>query len=183
MKSLILYLRLLSFLPQKRANYSLFFTCILFVSLSGHAYPTKDLKKVGQGTMSWMFIDIYDAEFFTSNGKYKPNQFPQVLTITYLKDIKQKRLIDATKEQWVLQGQNSESVKRWIAILSDIWPDIQQGDKLTFYVEQNKKGTFFHNGQAIGHIKEQAFSMAFLSIWLSEKTSQPELRQQLLGVQ
>ena len=160
----------------------IFLFSTLSLSFSVNAVQPKQLQKVGDGIMSWMFIDIYYAKFATKSGDYKPEVYPQSLTITYLKNITKKRLIKATKEQWRLQGFDNNKIKRWLQAIEKIWPDIKSGESLTFYVDENKKGTFYHNQTLLGEINSNSFSPAFLAIWLSDKTSQPKLRQQLLGL-
>lgn len=112
----------------------------LLFSLSAQASLPHQLEKVGDGTMSWMFLDIYDASLFTTDGDYSSTVYPQVLTLNYLKNINKKRLINATKEQWILQGFEDTKMKYWLQSLQQIWPDIKSGDSLTFYVSENKKG-------------------------------------------
>ena len=165
----------------KSLQFTLFIFALLF-SYSSNATLPQQLQKVGNGTMSWMFLDIYDASLFTDSGDYKADVYPQVLTITYLKSINKQRLIKATEDQWLLQKFENTKVKHWLLSLQDIWPDIKSGDSLTFYVAENKKGYFYHNQTLLGEINTDGFSDAFLAIWLSEKTSQPKLRRQLLGL-
>jgi hypothetical protein len=140
------------------------------------------LVKVGEGTMSWMFLDIYHASLHTKSGQYREGDFPQLLTINYLKTINKQRLIDATEEQWLLQDVDKKKVQRWLKLLHQIWPDINKGDSLTYYVTKSREGYFYHNGELLGNIKSNDFSDAFLAIWLSEKTSQPKLRRQLIAI-
>jgi hypothetical protein len=40
---------------------------------------------------------------------------------------------------------------------------------------------FFRDGAEIGRISDPDFGRAFFNIWLSQRTSAPELRAQLLG--
>jgi hypothetical protein len=40
---------------------------------------------------------------------------------------------------------------------------------------------FFRNGTPIGDIDDREFARAFFAIWLDPRTSEPELRKQLLG--
>ena len=61
-----------------------------------------------------------------------------------------------------------------------LWPNIEEGDTLLLKVEETKS-TFYHNGELRGEITDQYFGPMFLAIWLSENTSQPELRTQLIG--
>ena len=132
--------------------------------------------------MSWMFLDIYRVSLFTSSGDYKDQSYPQLLTINYLKNINKDSLIEATEEQWLLQGVEQAQLNNWLKLLDQIWPDINKGDNLTFYVAENKTGYFYYNQSLIGSINSEGFSYAFLNIWLSEKTSQPKLRRQLLAL-
>lgn len=167
--------------PSKAISLNIIFL-LLLCSLSVNAALPERLQKVGDGTMSWLFLDIYDASLFSFDGRYISGQYPQALTINYLKNIKRKKLINATKEQWNLQNIENKHVKYWLQSLDKIWPDIKKGDSLTFYVAENKKGYFYLNESFLGGINSEAFSEAFLAIWLSEKTSQPQLRQKLLGL-
>lgn len=132
--------------------------------------------------MSWMFLDIYHASLFTSTGDYNERIYPQALTINYLKNISKKSLIEATQEQWLLQDVDQVKLNHWLTLLHQIWPDINKGDNLTFYVTGNKEGHFYYNQALVGSINSDGFSDAFLNIWLSEKTSQPKLRRQLLAL-
>jgi hypothetical protein len=167
--------------PFKILQFTILTFALLF-SYSSHATLPYGLQKVGDGTMSWMFFDIYDASLFTTNGDYQSNIYPQMLTINYLKSINKNRLIKATEEQWSLQGFNNSQMKLWIQSLQQIWPDIKSGDSLTFYVAENKKSYFYHNQTLLGGINSEGFPEGFLAIWLSDKTSQPKLRLQLLGL-
>ncbi|PKG38482.1 hypothetical protein [Psychromonas sp. Urea-02u-13] len=119
---------------------SMLFLVTLLFSLSAQARLPHQLEKVGNGTMSWMFLDIYHASLFTRDGDYSSTVYPQVLTLNYLKNINKKRLVNATKEQWILQGFEDAKMKGWLQSLQKIWPDIKSGDSLTFYVSENKKG-------------------------------------------
>jgi len=153
--------------------------CLFSVSVKSAV--TDKLNKVGEGSMSWMFIDIYKASLFTLDGDYQVNDFPQALSITYRKDISKKRLIEATKGQWLLQGYEALQVEPWLEQLNTIWPNINRDDNLTFYFNSSSKATFYYNQKPIGDINDTDLASAFIAIWLSDKTSQPSLRRQLLG--
>lgn len=165
-------------------NGQLILALVIFfiLSMPVQASLTAPLKKVGEGDMSWMFIDIYRATLFTEKGTYQASNYPQALSITYLKNINKNKLLAATKDQWLLQNFDAVKVEHWLNTLGQIWPDIQTNDTLLFYVSENKKGTFYYNETLIGSVKDSELSVAFLAIWLSDKTSQPKLRRQLLGI-
>lgn len=139
------------------------------------------LKPVGQGVMSWLFIDIYQISLYSQSGDYQPLHYPQALTIHYHKSIDQQRLIDATMEQWQQQNLDATLYQPWLSRLQRIWPNIENGDRLTLYVSKSGKSDFYHNQLLLGSIDNPAFSEAFLGIWLAKNTSQPSLRKQLIG--
>jgi hypothetical protein len=142
---------------------------------------TQNLKMVGQGKMSWFFIDLYHAELYSPNGQYKHKNYPQALNITYQKDIDKDHLVSATEKEWQKLAIDNEQQPIWLSQLNAIWPDIRKGDQLLFMVENDGSGYFYHNNQLLGAVNNPHFSEAFLSIWLSQNSSQPTLRKQLLG--
>ena len=154
---------------------------MVFVSVSSFSDVPHNLQKVGQGTMSWFFMDIYQATLFSEDGKYQPLQYPQALTIKYQRDISQDALLKATQKQWQYLSIDVELYQDWLQQLGQLWPDIKEGDQLTFWIAQNGEGDFYHNDKWLGHIEERELSDAFLSIWLSPKTSEPKLRRKLIG--
>ncbi|MFL0810074.1 MAG: chalcone isomerase family protein [Agarilytica sp.] len=131
--------------------------------------------------MKVAFWDIYNAQLFAKDGKYIPGQ-PFALEIEYLRSIKKSRLINETINQWKHIGlRNHPSAQDWAEQLEQTWSDVRASDTLTMIVTENQHATFLLNGTTLGTIKDPEFSIAFSSIWLSIKTSRPELRKQLLG--
>jgi hypothetical protein len=62
-----------------------------------------------------------------------------------------------------------------------IFPDVQAGDRLTGVQRPGEGARFFFNGQPRGELLEAEFARLFFGIWLSPRSAQPNLRQQLLG--
>lgn len=141
----------------------------------------KPLIEVGQADMSWFFIDLYQATLYSQDGRYQEDAYPQALNILYHKSIERQDLLSATKKQWQKIGMHNEQSRAWLFALNGIWPDIKKGDQLLFRVEPDGLGYFYHNGRLLGGLDSVDFSHAFLAIWLSEKTTEPKLRQQLIG--
>lgn len=142
---------------------------------------TQQMKMVGQGKMSWLFIDLYKATLYSATGQYKQQHYPQALNILYHKNIAKEHLIRATQQQWQNLDVKEKQSQQWLTKLNRIWPDISKGDELLFKVEEDGSGYFYHNNQLLGAVNNQQFSEAFLAIWLSKNSSEPKLRQQLLG--
>jgi hypothetical protein len=75
-----------------------------------------------------------------------------------------------------------EVLADWQMQLIQIFPDIQKGDWLIGLYAPQMPSQFFLNGVSIGVIDDLNLSRHFFDIWLSEKTSKPQLRRQLLGM-
>ena len=141
----------------------------------------QQLKMVGQGEMSWLFIDLYQASFYSQTGKYQEWVYPQALKIVYQRDIEKDDLVSATEKEWQKLSLDGREYQQWLKALTQLWPDIKKGDALVFMVEADGRGFFYHNNQLLGGINNNDFSGAFLSIWLSKNSSEPALRKQLIG--
>lgn len=145
------------------------------------AKPTQDLKIVGQAKLKVLFWDVYHSTFYSPNGQYQKEQFPQVLRIDYLRDIKAEDLLDKTLEEWNDLEVEKSNADRWLVLLKDIFPDISEGDSLIIRIDKNQQSEFFYNGKTIGKITETEFGPQFLRIWLDEKCSYPKVCQKLRG--
>lgn len=151
-------------------------TCIF----SKLASADVDFNKVGQARMEYLFWDVYDATLFTPSGAYTPKQAPVKFTLTYLRDFEAKDIVKATNEQWQHLGK-AELSDRYANTLLNIWPDIKKGESLTLLKSPQGQSIFFHNDREIGRIDDTNFADDFLAIWLSEETSEPSIRAELLG--
>ncbi|MEG3219558.1 chalcone isomerase family protein [Vibrio gigantis] len=155
---------------------SLLFTALLF-SGNTRASAVDDLHKRGQGEMSYLFWTLYSAEFYTA-----PSTSERALKIEYYRSIESKDLVEATKDQWNKLGYPNSNIKRWLEPLYSMWPNVEEGSTLTIRVAEDNVSRFYFDEQPIGVIQDKQFGDAFLAIWLSENTSEPDLRKQLLGL-
>jgi len=139
--------------------------------------------EVGKASFSFMLWDIYNSKLATSTGKYPltDEKGTLVYTINYQRDISSQDLVERTVEQWEHLKVGKNTYKPYVAPLSEMWPDIKKGDSLALVSNESGSG-FYHNDTFVGSIQNTEFSSLFLSIWLSQKTSEPDLREQLLGV-
>ncbi|MYM58225.1 hypothetical protein GTG28_03225 [Vibrio sp. OCN044] len=146
-------------------------------------------SSVGQAQLSMLFFDIYKSQLLSPDGRYIVGDditpHPLALSITYQRDISQKQLVKATVEQWDKLGYESSTTSQWAQRLEAIFPDIEEGNNLT-YVTDGYHGRFFYTrpndkAELIGKIEEEAFNDAFLAIWLSPQTEYPSLRRNLIG--
>ena len=69
----------------------------------------------------------------------------------------------------------------WLKAMEAAFPDVKDGDRLTGRYEPGSGAQFFFNGQPRQRIDDAQFARLFFGIWLSPQTSEPALREQLLG--
>lgn len=149
------------------------------------AWAQPVFKSVGQGQYSYLFWDLYHAVLYSEDGRFLDYQHtrPLKLALTYQRTITVEEFVDATLAQWKLQhGALTPAQKRWAGELRRIWRDVKAGDKLACVYTQAGDTEFWLNDELLGTVSDQSFGPEFLDIWLGDKTSEPKLRQQLLGL-
>jgi hypothetical protein len=165
---------------------------VLFSSMTSATVVDK-MHKLGAGEMSFLFWRLYRAEFYSLDSglsaavkrdakAYLTPSKETALRIEYFKQIDKQDLLDATEDQWLHLGYDQASIQPWLTSLNAIWPDVAPGDVLTLVISPTGESQFYLGEQAIGGVEDTDFGVAFLSIWLSQQTSQPKLRAQLLGL-
>jgi hypothetical protein len=191
---------MLKFVPNSFPAFILYslFALLLLILVSNSVYannslpPTlekiensldkKNFISIGQTTFTVLFWDIYTSQLLTSSGKYPliDSKDDLLFDINYLTSIKSEDLIKRTIEQWQHLGIPEDKYQIYLPLLKNMWPDIQEGDNLSILIHQGRS-IFYFNKQYLGVIDDLRFGEIFLAIWLSEKTSQPSLRNELLG--
>ena len=160
------------------------FMLIVSSASAGSITAPDNWNKVGEAELKVLWFHIYSAQLFTPSGKYSniesKNEGPLLLELTYQRNISKADLIEETEEQ-IKTFTESEKIPSWIERLNQIWPEISKGDQLGFWIDELGHGNFFYNQTWIGAVSEPEFSNAFIKIWLSEKSSYPELAKKLRG--
>lgn len=138
--------------------------------------------QVGTGRLSVVFWDVYDATLYAPHGKWNAHK-PYALSIHYFREIEGADIADRSAEEIRKQG-FSDDVKlaEWQTNMRKIFPDVKNGSELTAVFTAQKSTDFYSDGKHIGSIRGAEFGTYFFNIWLSEKTSEPELRRKLLGI-
>jgi hypothetical protein len=136
---------------------------------------------VGKATLSFTFWDVYEASLYAPNGEFDENA-PHALTLHYLIELKGKDIADRSIIEMKKQGfTNQSKLNDWHAQMLKLFPDVHKGTELTAVFTPSQSTHFYHNDQSIGSINDPEFTKQFADIWLSQKTSEPELRKKLLG--
>jgi len=149
-------------------------------ALSAPACET-NFKVVGSSSLNVWFWHIYDIELKTADGVYRLEQYPLELELTYKRGIDKDDLVKETEKQWQRFELEAQIQERWLATLSEIWPDVEENDRIRFRMCEDQKTQFFFNDQPIGEIEEQQFGKFFSLIWLDSNGPYPKLTKQLLG--
>ena len=139
-----------------------------------------DWPMVGKARLKVLFWNIYDSALYTPSGVWQ-GEGPYQLSLHYLRDIPVHQLIEQTDKAWREQGRTHPRQAEWLAQLTDIWPDITEGDNLVLSVAASGHSGFWFNGEYIGAIQDEAFGPLFGGIWLDADTPQPALRSQLIS--
>ncbi len=138
-------------------------------------------QKVGAGRMTYLTLPVFDATLYAPGGVYSASK-PFALKLSYLRTLKGRDIARNSVEQMRRQGGHSETqLAAWGEAMTGIFPDVTKGASLTGVRHADGSTSFYQQGKAIGRVGDPAFSRAFFDIWLGAKTSQPALRQKLLG--
>lgn len=138
-------------------------------------------QKVGEGRLSYLLWDIYDATLYAPEGKWEANK-PFALKLSYLRTLDGEKIADRSAEEMRNQGFTDEvKLAAWHEQMSKIFPDVDEGVSLTGVYTEDKSAVFYKDDVEIGRINDPEFSEAFFGIWLNEETTAPSLRQKLLG--
>lgn len=153
-------------------------------STSASKMPGKQesLQKVGEARLRVLLWSVYTSRLYTPTGTYTESERPLRLEIEYLINVESTALVDRTAREWDAMGRQHPRQDEWLQRLDTLWPDIDKKDVLTLEVDENDVSTFYHNGEQLGRIEDPAFGEHFLDIWLSEDSTRPSLREELIGM-
>jgi hypothetical protein len=142
---------------------------------------------IGKARLRVFGFQIYDvwlwaAPDLRSQGDTGYTTQPLGLELSYLRDFKGLDMAERSiKEMRRSAPISSAQEARWLLEMQRVLPSVKQGDRV---LSIHKPGTgvdFWVNGQPVGAIQDAAFAQLFFGIWLSPKTSEPQLRALLLG--
>jgi hypothetical protein len=141
-----------------------------------------ELKVLGGGLLRVFGFQVYNAYLWTPAGSAFDRSKPHALDLQYLRDFSAKKLAERSIDEMRGQGIGDDAIHaKWLAEMERVFADVKEGDRLTGVVTATKTSKFFHNGAYRGEVVDPAFTDAFFGIWLNEKSSQPRMRNLLLG--
>ena len=141
-------------------------------------------KLLGSGRLSFMLMHVYDARLWGRDSFNAADQAktPLALELEYACPLVGTMIAERSVEEMKRLGDISdEKAQRWLAALKQIFIDVNKGDRITAVQVPGIAARLFLNGKFSGEVRDAEFTRLFFGIWLSPRTSQPKLREALLG--
>ena len=138
----------------------------------------------GSTRMRFFGLDIYDAKLWVGAGFRAANyaQHALGLELTYLRSLSGRAIAERSLKEMRRAGAlNDEVAQRWLTAMTDAFVDVKNGDRLTGMHLPGVGAKFWFNGQVRATVRDTEFSRLFFGIWLSDATSEPRLRAELLA--
>ena len=137
---------------------------------------------VGSGRLNILTVPVLDISLFAPQSHWRPDG-PYALQVTFLRDLEARRMAGHIRDEMRHIGAGDAGrLDLWKRQLETVLPDMRRGDVLTGVRDHEGTVFFFHYDRSLGHIAESGFSDAFFGICLGPRTSQPRLRQAVLGL-
>jgi len=138
----------------------------------------------GQGSLRFLGLHVYDIRLWTPaplRGD-DPLRVESALEIEYARRLKGPSIAERSLTEMQRLGEFSDGDgERWLARMKQLFPDVQAGDRITGVFRPGEGARFHVNGRFVGEVRDAAFARLFFGIWLSPRTSEPQLRSALLG--
>jgi hypothetical protein len=141
-------------------------------------------RLLGQGRLRFLGLHMYDIRLWTASPQRgeDPLRIEAALEIEYARQFKGASIADRSLTEMRRVGEFSDSDgERWLALMKQLFPDVQAGDRITGVHRPGERARFHVNGRFVGEVRDAAFARLFFGIWLSPRTSEPQLRSALLG--
>ena len=139
-------------------------------------------EMVGESRLAFLFWDIYDARLYAPGRRWSAAA-PYALSISYLRSLKGADIADRSADEIRRLGFGDEArLEEWRLGMNAIFPDVEEGTVLTGVRDVSGRTLFYKHDLRIGTIEDPAFADWFFGIWLDERTSEPSMRGELLGI-
>ena len=157
--------------------------CILiYIFLSSNVCAKLPLKLIGKGDYTFFFMDVYEASLWAQSNK-NIYEGRLRLELKYKMNFKGRDIVKQTKKEFLNADIDELKSNKWSTALDSIFPDVSKGDRIEASFSPSSGIKFYLNEDSfLGEVKDIEFSKSFLNIWLGPKSSDPQLRDRLLGV-
>lgn len=138
----------------------------------------------GSGTLRYFGLAIYEARLWAAPdfapGRYDAHTF--ALELRYARKLDGAAIAERSITEMRRVGTiDPTQARTWLEQLTQAFPDVKPGDRLTGVRGPGGVTRFYSNGQPTSSIADPEFGRLFFGIWLSGNTSEPALRRELIG--
>jgi Chalcone isomerase-like len=141
-------------------------------------------RLLGNGRLTYFGLHIYDARLWVADG-FSADAYarlPLALELEYARSLVGKLIAERSLDEMKrIGGFGEEQGQRWLASMTQAFPDVNKGDRLTGVHRPGEAALFFLNAKPKGEVRDADFARRFFGIWLSAQTSEPKLRAALLS--
>ena len=142
-------------------------------------------RLAGSGNFRYFGLNIYDAQFWVGAGGYlatAPRMERFALDLRYARSLAGKKIAVSSIEEIQKLGLGTSAQHAdWQARMTSIFPNVQDGTRITGIYLPNQGARFYLDGKPLGEIMDPEFGYAFFAIWLDPRTSAGKLRDALLA--
>ncbi len=141
-------------------------------------------QPIGQGEFRWFGFHIYTATLWSGHKPFDEST-PFALELTYHCHISRDRFVQSSMDEIRrIFGQrfSADKLRGWEALLSQAFPDVNDGDQLIGIFIPHQGCRFYDKNGLRVSIDDPEFARAFFAIWLDPHTRDNRLREQLLGL-
>lgn len=141
-------------------------------------------RLIGKTRLTVWGFQVYDARLWSPPGvtaAQLPSQ-PFALELAYLRDfdntdIAARSLVEMRRSASISAAQ----ADAWTVAMLRVFPMVKKGDRIMGVNQPGVGALFLVNGKPAGEIRDTEFARLFFGIWLSDKTSEPDMRDALLA--
>lgn len=138
----------------------------------------------GSGRLRFLGLRVYEARLWapTTVAAAEWSRTPLALELLYARKLVGRMIAERSLEEMRRQGEiESAQAERWLGRMKELFPDVSEGDRITGVKRPGESTRVFFNGALKGEVRDADFTRLFFGIWLSAQTSEPALRDALLG--
>ncbi|MCY7315194.1 MAG: chalcone isomerase family protein [Rubrivivax sp.] len=138
----------------------------------------------GRGVLRFLGLRVYDVRLWTGAAPLTADfaAVPLALEFEYARGLSGSKIAERSLQEMRRQGElPSADAERWLSAMRQLFPDVRAGDRITAVLVPAMGVRFFINSRLKGDIRDPQFARLFIGIWLSPQTSEPALREALLG--
>ena len=141
-------------------------------------------RLLGEATLRYFGFHVYDIRLWADSATAltRPEASRLALELRYARSLEGAQIAERSLQEMQGIGEvTRERGERWLEAMRTIFPDVNKGDRITGLQIPGEAARFWVNGQSRGELRDAEFTRLFFGIWLSPRSSQPQMREALLG--